>query len=441
MTTTTMADNAAVCERYADVFRHSRRQSVLPIALIIAAIAYIAYATYLFEVPKLIDNLRVDRGVILATDSFAHKYHIVKRFKTGKVEVSLEGTRGQEFEGSYPEWVQVNDQGFDVDMGEGVTATVKGNVVQFSVPDNPVLTVEATEEGVLLRGDLPAWAKYSPRKFEARPSLFKRIQVTKTKVEVHRYFAGWENFFFDFNHPLNGKSFHEVVSTAFSSERVIPDLSNWQSIWRGIWYNKEWQHKDVFRALLETVIMALLGTVVASVIALPLAFLASENFNRNFASRMLIRRCFDFLRGIDTLIWSLIFIRAFGLGPLTGIMAIIFTMVGELGKLYSEAIENIDEHQLEGVKSTGASSAQNYAFGVLPQIMPVFISQTLYYLESNTRSATVIGALGAGGIGLMLVQTIQTSKDWENTLYLIILTLIVVIMMDVVSGRLRRRLL
>ena len=116
-------------------------------------------------------------------------------------------------------------------------------------------------------------------------------------------------------------------------------------------------------------------------------------------------------------------------------------MVGELGKLYSEAIENIDEHQVEGVRSTGASNAQNYAFGVIPQIMPVFISQTLYYLESNTRSATVIGALGAGGIGLMLVQTIQTSKDWENTLYLIVLTLLVVIMMDVISGWLRRRLL
>jgi len=379
--------------------------------------------------------------VILATDSFAHKYHIVKRFKTGEIEVSLEGTRGQEFEDSYPDWVQVNSQGFEVDMGEGVTATVKDNVVEFSVPDSPVLTVEATEDGVLFHGDLPAWAKYSPRKFEARPSLFKRIQVTKTKVEVHRYFAGWENFFFDFSHPLNGKSFSEVVSTAFSSERVVPNQSNWQSIFGGIWYNKEWQHKDVFRALLETVIMALLGTVVASVIALPLAFLASGNFNRNFASRMFIRRCFDFLRGIDTLIWSLIFIRAFGLGPLTGIMAIIFTMVGELGKLYSEAIENIDEHQVEGVRSTGASNAQNYAFGVIPQIMPVFISQTLYYLESNTRSATVIGALGAGGIGLMLVQTIQTSKDWENTLYLIVLTLLVVIMMDVISGWLRRRLL
>lgn len=104
-------------------------------------------------------------------------------------------------------------------------------------------------------------------------------------------------------------------------------------------------------------------------------------------------------------------------------------------------MENIDNKQVDGVRSTGASKPQVYRFGVLPQILPIFISQGLYYLESNIRSATVIGALGAGGIGLMLVETIRTSRDWENTLYLIILTLMLVIVMDKISSILRRRLI
>ena len=118
-----------------------------------------------------------------------------------------------------------------------------------------------------------------------------------------------------------------------------------------------------------------------------------------------------------------------------------FTDSGTLGKLVSEALENIDEKQVEGVKATGASRLQTYRFGVIPQILPIFVSQGLYYLESNTRSATVIGALGAGGIGLMLVETMRTSRDWENTLYLIILTIFLVIIMDSLSGWLRRRLI
>ena len=109
--------------------------------------------------------------------------------------------------------------------------------------------------------------------------------------------------------------------------------------------------------------------------------------------------------------------------------------------MFSEALENIDNRQVEGVKSTGARRIQTYRFGVIPQILPIFVSQGLYYLESNTRSATVIGALGAGGIGLMLVETMRTSRDWENTLYIIILTVILVVMMDSLSGWLRRRLI
>ncbi|MCL4155092.1 UNVERIFIED_CONTAM: hypothetical protein GTU68_047606 [Idotea baltica] len=205
--------------------------------------------------------------------------------------------------------------------------------------------------------------------------------------------------------------------------------------------NPDWQHGEVFMALFETIMMAVLGTLTAAFFGLPLAFLAARNFTPSRFLRFGTRRLFDFLRGIDMLIWSLIFIRAFGLGPLTGALAIAFTDTGSLGKLFSEALENIDNRQVEGVRATGANQIQRYRFGVIPQILPVFVSQVLYYLESNTRSATVIGALGAGGIGLMLVETMKTSRDWENTSYIIILTIVVVILMDQASGWLRRRLI
>ena len=233
----------------------------------------------------------------------------------------------------------------------------------------------------------------------------------------------------------------ELVTLATSPDGVDPARPNWRLILDGFLGNPDWQHSAVFVAVFETVLMAVLGTVTAALVGLPLAFVAARNFTPSGTLRFAVRRLFDLLRGVDMLIWSLIFIRAFGLGPLTGALAIAFTDTGTLGKLFSEALENIDGKQVEGVRSTGANRMQRSRFGVIPQILPVLVSQCLYYLESNTRSATVIGALGAGGIGLMLVETMRTSRDWENTLYIIILTVLVVVAMDWVSGWLRRRLI
>ena len=157
--------------------------------------------------------------------------------------------------------------------------------------------------------------------------------------------------------------------------------------------------------------------------------------------RFAFRRLFDFLRGVDALIWTIILSRAFGLGPLTGALAILLTDTGSFGKLFSEALENVDNKQIEGVQSTGAKPLQRYRFGVIPQITPVLLSQVLYYLESNTRSATIIGAITGGGIGLLLTQAIITQKDWEEVTYYIVLVVLMVIFMDWVSGALRRRLI
>ena len=172
-----------------------------------------------------------------------------------------------------------------------------------------------------------------------------------------------------------------------------------------------------------------------------LAFFAAMNFTPSRILRFFLRRLFDFLRGVDGLIWTIILSRAFGPGPLTGSLAILLTDTGTFGKLFSEALENVDNKQIDGVKSTGSNSLLTNRFGVIPQIMPILLSQLLYYMESNTRSATVIGAIVGGGIGLMLTQAIITQKDWEEVTYYIVLIILMVIVMDTLSGFLRRRLI
>jgi phosphonate transport system permease protein len=169
--------------------------------------------------------------------------------------------------------------------------------------------------------------------------------------------------------------------------------------------------------------------------------LAASNFNPFGPARGALRRVLDFIRGVDGLIWTVILSRAFGPGPMTGAIAIALTDTGSFGKIFSEALENIDEKQVEGVKSTGANALQRARFGVIPQIMPVLLAQVLYYLESNTRSATVIGAMVGGGIGLLLTQAISTQKDWEEVAYYMVLIVLMVMMMDSLSGWLRRKLI
>ncbi|MEL6316397.1 MAG: phosphonate ABC transporter, permease protein PhnE, partial [Pseudomonadota bacterium] len=289
---------------------------------------------------------------------------------------------------------------------------------------------------------LPSTFRATRTKVEIRSDdLYERIQVFKTKVEVHRYEFGWKYFWFDFDSPLSGVGFVEAIGLMFDSDRVDPEQSNAALVLHEFLDNSMWLHGTVLYSLLETVFMALLGTMIACLFGLPLAFLAAKNIQPLSGVRFILRRLFDILRGIDVLIWSIIFLRAFGPGLFTGIFAIAFTDTGTLGKLMSEAIENSDNKQQEGVRSTGASKVQQHRYGILPQIMPVFISQSLYYLESNTRGAVIIGAMGAGGIGLQFLGALQTGTDWENVMYMALLVLLTVIFMDWMSARLRQALI
>jgi phosphonate transport system permease protein len=191
-----------------------------------------------------------------------------------------------------------------------------------------------------------------------------------------------------------------------------------------------------FNALGETLAIALLGTLIGAVFALPLGFLAARNVIPTALFRLPIKGFFDAVRGVDTLIWALIWINVVGLGPFAGVLAIATADFGALGKLFAEIIESADSKEQEGVRAAGGRRVAEVRFGLLPQVLPVIAGQILYFIESNTRSATIIGVVGAGGIGLHLLEQIRV-LEWKQVSFLILLVLVSVVAIDYVSGKLR----
>lgn len=191
-------------------------------------------------------------------------------------------------------------------------------------------------------------------------------------------------------------------------------------------------------AMAETLSMAFLGTLCATLAALPLGFLGAANVTRARVPRFLLRRVFDVLRGVDPLIWALVVINVVGLGPFAGIMAIAISDSGVLAKLFAEAVENVDPKQIDGVRASGASPLQVVRYGYLPQVSPVLISSTLYYFESNTRSASILGVVGAGGIGMQLADRIRINA-WDQVIFIVMLILAAVYAIDALSRVIRLR--
>ena len=190
-------------------------------------------------------------------------------------------------------------------------------------------------------------------------------------------------------------------------------------------------------AMIETLGIALLGTVIAASLAFPLAVLASRNVLPVWIVRFFLRRSFDTIRGVDTLIWALIWISAVGMGPFAGVLAMATADFAAFGKLFAETIETADQRPVEGIRSTGGTAAQEFRYGILPQVLPVIAGQVLYYFESNTRSATIIGIVGAGGIGLHLSELIRT-LEWQQVSFIVLMILVVVAAIDFVSSHLRQ---
>jgi phosphonate transport system permease protein len=197
---------------------------------------------------------------------------------------------------------------------------------------------------------------------------------------------------------------------------------------------------EILHALGETLAMAFLGTVLGAVVAFPISFLGARNINRLNVFRLGVRRGYDVLRAFETLILALIFIRAFGLGPLAGVLAIAVSEIGGFAKLFAEAMENSSERPVDGVKAAGGSRLQQIRFGLLPQVNPVILSILLYNFESNVRSGTILGIVGAGGIGFLLSDRISAYR-WDEAWSIIFLIVAMVYVIDWISGLIRSRII
>ncbi len=187
---------------------------------------------------------------------------------------------------------------------------------------------------------------------------------------------------------------------------------------------------------LETLQIAIWGTLLGVILAVPLSFLAARNLSRNPVLYHGTRQFLNITRSINELILALIFVSAVGLGPFPGVLALALHGVGMLGKFFAESIEEIDQGPIEALQATGARPLQVIVFGVLPQVITAWIAVVLYRFEVNLRSATVLGMVGAGGLGFELVSSLKLFKYPETATCIIVITFMVVAA-DTVSSRLR----
>ncbi len=189
----------------------------------------------------------------------------------------------------------------------------------------------------------------------------------------------------------------------------------------------------------QTIQMALWGTFLAIIVAVPLGLLGSSNIAPAWIQQP-VRRVLDLIRSIPDLVVAVIFITAVGLGPFAGVMAMMFNTGGVLAKLFSEAVESIDKGPVEGVRATGAGRLQEIIWGVIPQVAPLWTSYALYRFESNSRAATVLGLIGAGGIGQVLIDSTNTFRYGE-TGCIVLVIVVAVSGIDLLSQAIRSRLL
>jgi len=185
-----------------------------------------------------------------------------------------------------------------------------------------------------------------------------------------------------------------------------------------------------------TVHIAIWGTLLAIICAIPCGLLSAENIAPAWVYQPL-RRLMDACRAINEMVFAMLFIVAVGLGPFAGVLALWIHTTGVLAKLFAEAVEAIDPRPVEGVRATGANPLEEIIYGVIPQVLPLWISYTLYRFESNVRSASVVGMVGAGGIGVILHEAIR-GFDYAETSAVLLIIIVCVTLIDVLSARIRQ---
>jgi len=236
-----------------------------------------------------------------------------------------------------------------------------------------------------------------------------------SEVDVHKFSRNiWRfpNYFYE-------------ITPKLSIQNFFGDIAEW------FWGINKW-----LRQLGETLLIAYVGTITGALIAFGLSFLSSRNMAVSKWSQIFSRRLLEFLRTVPEIVFALIFVVSFGLGPLPGVLALTFHTAGALGKLFSEIIENIDAKPVEGVRASGGSWFHQVRYGAVPQVLSNFTSYSLLRFEINVRGAAVMGFVGAGGIGQTLIEYIRKFyySDVSAVLILIIVTVMVI---DTVTEKIR----
>ncbi|CAM3827450.1 phosphonate ABC transporter, permease protein PhnE [Alkalicoccus chagannorensis] len=191
--------------------------------------------------------------------------------------------------------------------------------------------------------------------------------------------------------------------------------------------------------MLQTLAMAFAGTLAASILAVPFGFLAAKNMMASKAANLLSKWSLDGIRAFPEIMLALIFVSAVGPSPFAGVLAIAIGSIGMLGKLYAEVIESIDMHIIESLEANGAGRLQILVYGVIPQVVPEFLSYAIYRYEIDVRSSTILGLVGAGGIGV-LIQISTMNRNWDEVGMALLMIILVVTAIDYLSSFIRKRI-
>jgi phosphonate transport system permease protein len=190
--------------------------------------------------------------------------------------------------------------------------------------------------------------------------------------------------------------------------------------------------------MLQTIAMGIAGTAFAIVLAVPLGMLAARNVTKNSVVHNVVRECLNFVRAMPEIMLALVFVAAVGLGPFAGVLALAIHTTGILGEFYAESIENIDPKPVEAVEATGARFTQQIRHAIIPQVAPIFNSHNLYILDRNIRASTIMGIVGAGGIGFELLESMRLYK-YTHTAAIILIMLFTIFAVDMVSSYVRKK--
>lgn len=277
---------------------------------------------------------------------------------------------------------------------------------------------------IALAPDVAKLKQEHPALFAAQNRYLRRVALVALAVVLYYL------FFFEFF----GIEWSRFIIGCQQLSRYFLRMFVWQDF-------MNWPFGYYFSQVGITLAIVFAGTLTATVIALPVSFLAARNVMHDPVTRpisLVVRRILDILRGIDMAIWGLIFVRAVGMGPLAGVLAIVMQDVGLLGKLYAEGHEAVERSPSRGLGAVGANSLQKHRYGIFTQSFPTFLALSLYQIESNTRSAAVLGFVGAGGVGLVYAENMRL-WNWDVVMFLTLILVVVVMVMDVISSKLRKR--